>query len=182
MTRKLYKDSVKQLVDTIQINFSNGAIMPSLILLYSTIDIMAWLSREKDHEKNDRGDFKGWVNSYLLPNSELDCEAIDLYAARCSILHSYTYESMLSLKGEAKAIFYTWGNADTKYAQNLINRAELPITGTVIHIDDLIGALKMGIQLFDKKLSHSPKLSKLVSDRADKFFGMIPSTLLMSNK
>jgi hypothetical protein len=134
---------------------------------------MAWLNRDKNHEKNVRGDFVGWVKAYMLPDSGLKCEAIDLYAARCSILHSYTYESDLSKKGEAKPLFYVCGNLKAADFQKIVDKANLPVDAVVIRIEDLIVALNTAIQNYDKKLSRSPKLSKLVYDRANKFFGII---------
>ena len=35
---------------------------------------------------------------------------LDLYAARCGVLHTYTMDSRLSTEGKAKRILYAWGN------------------------------------------------------------------------
>lgn len=76
------------------------------MLLYAQIDIAASLNRPVSKSQVTREDFKNWVNQYLLPNSNLDCSADDLYAARCGLLHTYMAESKASRAGKAKQTFY----------------------------------------------------------------------------
>ena len=98
---------IHELVSSIDICRKDRKLTPSLILLYSTIDIMAWLDRDENHKDVRRSDFIKWVETYLLPNYRFSCTALDLYAARCAIIHSYSSESSLSRNGEANMIFYT---------------------------------------------------------------------------
>ncbi len=81
----------------------------ALVLFYSWIDRMAWLSTDK--EISTGVDFKNWVNSYLLPDRKLPCSADDLWAARCSVLHTLTSYSRDTEKGRAKRIKYFFSNA-----------------------------------------------------------------------
>ena len=76
--------------------------LPALILIYATIDIVASLQRREG--EGTRSSFVRWVESYLTPAAELDCSGIDLYAARCGILHTLTAEADLVHKGEAKRV------------------------------------------------------------------------------
>lgn len=178
MTKKLYEQNIKQLLDTIDVNFKAKAILPSLILIYSCIDIMAWLNRDKTHTDNVRSDFKSWVGNYLLRDSGLNYDANDLYAARCSILHSYTPESKLSRQGEAKMIFYSWGVADGKQLQKYIDKSSLRDKAIVLHIDTLISALNIAVQHYNKALSKNYSLCKLVYKRSNKFFQNVPKEIL----
>ena len=60
----------------------------AMILVYSGIDAFAWLNRPGNIEDVRRTDFEQWVDTYLLPDSGLNCSSSDLYAARCGLVHS----------------------------------------------------------------------------------------------
>jgi len=140
------------------------------MLAYAMIDIMAWLDRDVKHKDVQQDDFIKWVETYLLPNSQLSCTAIDLYAARCSLLHSYSAESRLSRQGRASEIFYAWGVADEQDLQKLID-LEGSRDAKAVQVEELLVALKRGIEQFIPNARHN----QLVIDRADKFFSNMPS-------
>lgn len=172
--KEVYQKNVNQLLNTIDSNFQSKAILPSLILVYSCMDIMAWLGRSESHQDSTRSDFKDWVRTYLLPSSSLGCKVNDLYAARCSIIHSYTSESTLSREGQAKKIFYTSGLASSKVLQKGIDNSIEKGNAIVVHIDTLINALKTAIERFNEGLSKNSSLATLVYNRAKKFYIYIP--------
>jgi len=97
---------VKVLLKAIDTCLKNELQLPGLILLYTGIDSMAWLNRPKLQPDVRRNDFIYWVNRYLLPDSGLACEALDLYAARCALVHSYTSESSLTRQTRKLALKY----------------------------------------------------------------------------
>ncbi|EPR6545164.1 hypothetical protein ACU74D_000270 [Yersinia enterocolitica] len=78
-----------------------------LVLFYSWVDRMAWLSIEG--EESTGSDFKNWVNKYLLEGTTLPCTADDLWAARCGILHTGAAEARDTRKGKARSIHYFGG-------------------------------------------------------------------------
>ena len=159
---------IHELVSSIDICRKDRKLTPSLILLYSTIDIMAWLDRDENHNDVRRSDFIKWVETYLLPNYLFSCTALDLYAARCAIIHSYSSESSLSRNGEANMIFYTWGTATNENLQNHIYHIGCSNIRT-IHIDKLFYALKDGTNKFLLNNQHN----KIVLERSKKFLTMI---------
>jgi hypothetical protein len=76
------------------------------------MDTLSYLDRINDNETVKKR-FTRWLDTYmLLPNSKLKCSSIDLYAARCSMVHSSTAESDLSKTGKAKEIYYAHGYKD----------------------------------------------------------------------
>jgi len=178
MTKELYEHNICQLINTMDVCCKNKLVLPSLILLYSGIDIMAWLSRDKAHFDSTQQDFTLWVDTYLMPGHGFTCKAKDLYAARCSILHSYTPESLLSRKGEAKKIFYSWGTAHRESLQHIIDVSSEKDKTIVLNVDALIDAFKEGVQRFDKALSEDRSLSLLIYARANKFFTNIPKEVV----
>jgi len=148
-------------------------MLPALILVYSIMDTMAWLNRDEQHDDVTRSDFLAWVDTFLMPDSDLSCSSTDLYAARCSLLHSYSAESKLSREGKASQVFYAWGNADEKDLQKLIDWVNTH-DAKAVHIDKLYTALKVAVQRFLAVTKHA----ELIKRRADKFFTSMPPVTL----
>jgi hypothetical protein len=152
--------------------------VPALILIYSSIDFLAWLNRPSTHPDVVRSDFISWVDRYLLPNSQIRCSSQDLYAARCGVLHSYSAESKLSREGRAKQIWYAWGRAEVKRLQKRIKQTRLDSKAVAVHIEDLFNALRSGFVNFMTCLDADPDHANLVYERARRnLFTNIPPNL-----
>src|SRR6185295_5604635 len=80
----------------------NKLIGPALILIYSAIDTAGWL--DSNDQSSTRNSFIDWTNRYLLSTGALSCTALDLYAARCGLLHTFTPNSKLSSDKKARRI------------------------------------------------------------------------------
>jgi hypothetical protein len=167
--------NLNNIIKSIELCLNAKLQISSLVLLYSGIDIMAWLNRPVSEEFATRDDFIKWVDDYLLPNPNIKCEAIDLYAARCAIIHSYSFSSRLSEEGKAKEICYAWGKANVKALQNdLDRRYEKP----AIHINDFLEAFKEGVEKFKLSIKSDKEKEKIVYGRANKyFFTSMPSDI-----
>ena len=167
------------LMSAIEMTLSEKKHLPALILIYSTLDILAWLNRPARQKDVKKRDFIAWVDLYLLPGSSLFCQAIDLYAARCGILHSLQAESKLSREGNAKQVWYSWGKCEIARLQASIRQANLEETAVPVQVEVLFEALRSGISQFSESLEADPSHAKLVYDRAEKkFFTNIPYELL----
>lgn len=169
MSSSTLETQAQHLLSSINLCFKSQFITPSLLLIYATIDIMAWLDRDKNHQDVQRSDFIKWVETYLLPNSQLSCTAIDLYAARCSLIHSYSAESRLSRESKASEIFYAWGASDEQDLQQLID-LEGSRDAKAVQVENLLAALKQGVEQFIANTRHD----QMVIDRAEKFFANMP--------
>jgi len=168
MSKETFEKNIGELITTIECCLDNKWNLPSLILIYSGIDIMAWLNLPSDKEETKKKDFIEWATKYLLPNSKLKCSPDDLYGARCSLLHTYTAESRSSRSGSAKEIYYAWGDRSTDELQQTINDKRYQVIA--VHIKELFDSLVNGVELFQKELSNNSKKAQLVYKRADKFF------------
>jgi hypothetical protein len=120
--KNLLKEHSTHLIDAIELCIKNGFFGPALMLIYSTINVMAWLNRAEGHEDVVRNDFLLWVDTFLLPESRISFNALDLYAARCAILHSYSAESKLSRHGKAIKIGHAWLGKANQYDVELIKK------------------------------------------------------------
>lgn len=79
----------------------------TLILVYSGIDAMAYLTMSADKGKATRADFVDWVDKYLRfrdanKQSTLALPGLELYAARCALVHTYSSEADLHKEGKVK--------------------------------------------------------------------------------
>jgi hypothetical protein len=156
-----------------------------LIILYSTIDSLAWLCRPEHQLKVERRDFLAWANRYLIQVKEhvdrmchvrdrhlmkvpyLRCSALDLYAARCGLIHSYTAESELAARGEAKRVFYTQGDPSRALAEvNEQERANV----TFLNTAELFAVFRQGVQFFKTDLCSDRDLQKRVQARCAQLF------------
>ncbi len=74
-----------------------GAVVAALCMTFVTVDTMAWLNLPVGRSSVKRDDFCQWVDAYLkAAEGELyQYAALDVYAARCAMLHHYGAEADL---------------------------------------------------------------------------------------
>jgi len=161
--------NLDNIIKSIELCLNAKLQISSLILLYSGIDIVAWLNRSVSKGQASRKDFIRWVDDYLLPNPNIKCKAIDLYAARCAIIHSYSFSSELSKKGEAKEICYSWGKANVELLQNDLDR-RYKNPAIAIHVNDFLEAFKEGVEKFKLSIKSDKEKEKIICNRAGKYF------------
>ena len=94
----------------------------------------------------------------------------------------HTAESRLSREGQAKKIYYVWGTAKSSQLQEYIDNSSEGGKAIALSIDAVNSAFKTAVERFNKVLSKNTSLSKLVSERADKFFINIPSEVAGNQK
>ena len=141
---------------------------PALILVYSTIDTAGWL--DTDQSFTTRQAFINWTEKYLLTSKPLACDAIDLFAARCGLLHTFTPDSQLSVDGKARRLCYAWGTAKVADIQRLIDLTNGNKTYAAVHVDDLYEALKLGLLAFIDDVANDHQRNVRVTAKAKKFF------------
>ncbi len=162
----MYMTNLFQLVDSIEITFSKRYFAPCLSLIYSGIDIVSSLDR---NGRNSKEAFLYWTENYLLKSGEFDCTPLEIYAARCGIIHTFTAYSGLSDKNKARKIIYSWGNADPKKVDFIKNDLGNHDT-VVVHIDELKRAFGLGLDSFYGELSQNPEKAKRVAKQAGLWF------------
>ncbi|HUW20012.1 MAG TPA: hypothetical protein VMW16_11990 [Sedimentisphaerales bacterium] len=148
---------------------ANKLVLPALMLIYSGIDIVASLERKKG--EGTQASFTRWVDMYLLKAVSLPCTSLELYAARCGILHGLTPESGLSRKGKAREVAYAWGIAKVSVLQEAASRSGYDYP--VIHISQLKEAFCRGVALFLKEASRDQETIKRISEGAGLWFSEV---------
>lgn len=142
--------------------------MPALVLIYCGIDVLANLSRPAASAKVARSDFVDWAERHMNCKDALKVSGLDLYAARCGILHTYTMDSQLGAVGRAKPILYVWGNKTPDEPMQLLQGLNRP--EVMIKIETLFSTFIDGIDSFSRTMDSDPKLASLVAQRGRKLF------------
>jgi hypothetical protein len=122
----------------------------TLIIIYSAMDTCGLLDAPPEQKSATGNSFKSWVKKYLLSFPGLEFNEIDLWAARCAVLHTFTSESDLSKSGLARQLHYYTGDKSAPHIQNLINFTKSLNGGThlPVHYGDLCEAFIRAMQAF----------------------------------
>jgi hypothetical protein len=113
----------------------------------------------------------------MLTNYPLPCNEVDIYSARCGLLHKQSGESDLTSTGEAKQIWYTHGTADYQILQATIAHIGQESNAVAVSIENLLNSFKSGLKDCLLELDKNPELKEMFEKKLDKVFGTIPSSL-----
>ena len=137
----------------------NGHRLPALMLVYTTIDQMAWLSIGGTGEAKGT-DFIAWVDKYMLAHQYKGLEGVtagDLWGARCGLLHTATAESRSLKNGTAESrIAYTYGRPVVP---------PLPEGWHHVDIGDLVTSLLTGVMWFKEDIEMNAELAQNANDK-----------------
>jgi hypothetical protein len=146
----------------------------SLILLYSTIDIMGYIVSE---EKASGTRFKYFIDEFMsdaLPN---DITSVDLWGARCALLHTGTPESDLSKKGNARQILYSSGSAPIEILNQVICASEKPDKYIGISFEELLDAFICGIEEVYKIINKDTSFASMCLTKMETHYAFVSSNL-----
>lgn len=152
-----------QLLRAVDLCITNKLITPALVLLYSAIDIAA--SIERVPSESTKASFIRWIDQYLLPGSSLGCTALDLYAARCGVVHALSPSSDLFRSGKAKQIVYAWGTAEPEQLRRVAEK--LGWAEIIVHVDELIEAFRRGLLQLQEDLDGDPARASAFEHHVD---------------
>ncbi len=120
-------------------------LVSAVALIYSAIDSLAALTRPPNQKDTNWKIFVQWLDKYLQPEITLSCRAIDLYGARCGILHNYGPYSKKFRDGQAKALIYKWRNGPDPDPNR---QTRLPCKAITLCVEDLQASLCQAIKNF----------------------------------
>jgi hypothetical protein len=156
----------------IELCASNKLMLSTLVLLYGGMDTLTSLDRPSDQPYVQREDFLAWVGTYLLPDSGLTTTPLELYAARCSLLHTFGPRSKLVVKGKARSLSYAWGTANPAELQREIDdqgRKDL----IAVHIDQLVVGFRAAAERWKQAvLADGDKASRTMERTSELYFPM----------
>jgi hypothetical protein len=82
---------MNSIIWAIEYCIEKAALFPALILLYSSIDVLASLMTSDGYSTG--ASFKPWANDYFFSKGNFAFDDDDLWNARCGIVHTLKYES-----------------------------------------------------------------------------------------
>jgi hypothetical protein len=169
-------DNLSTQAAAINLCLGKKLVLPALMLLYAGIDVVAALERRPG--EGTRTSFVRWVNSYMLKCRSLSCSALELYGARCGLLHTMAAESDLSRSGSVRQILYAWGTA---MSQDL-EKASLALGSThqyvSVHISDLIESYNEGVINYLKDVGTDEARLETVVSNAGIWVQHLPEPIL----
>ena len=130
--------------------FRENLLPHSLVIIYSTIDTCGLLDAPPQQTAATGASFKAWVKNYVLSYPGLEFNEVDLWGARCAVLHTFTSESNLSFEGKARELQYYTGEKSAPHIQQFISFTKSHDGGKhlPVHYGDLAEAVFGGMKAF----------------------------------
>jgi hypothetical protein len=147
-----------------------GASAAAVAMTYVSIDAMTYLSMPSDRSEQTRDDFIAWVDTYLkgAPGQRYQYRGLDVYAARCAILHAFSTEARLHRKDPTICRFgYHDGGSHTV---DPIRAPNLVLIGIASLVNDLVGA----VEAFLRACERDASLRARVEARLPEFLQTFP--------
>jgi len=136
--------TILQLFKSGNICLKNNLQLPSLILMYSSIDILGWMAFGDLPVKKR---FTKWIDQFMDSNNYGKISSLDIYGARCAVLHTMTPQSLLSKKNQVKELFYSWGDASSDALTKIYKLVNCRGCVT-LHVDSLFKEVEHGYEKF----------------------------------
>ncbi len=151
---------------------SSGCIHSGLILIYTLIDVSAFLDLPPNNRHSSGTAFVSWSNRYLQPQASLGVSSDDLWIARCGIIHGLMggldKASKKSTEGRAE-IHYAYGSHPI-IPTEILSRLDPPMPRVMLHLDVFIRELRLAVARFlDDVIADAAKTAN-VADRLEKVF------------
>ena len=138
-----------------------------LVLIYSFIDSAGLLDAPSSQSRATGESFKNWVKKYITSDPQTNFNEVDLWSARCAVLHTFTSQSDLSNSGNAKELHYFSGPNDSSEAQAFISQIKT-MQHIPVHIDGLYQTLLKAIEKFAPDLATNCESDKAYEIRLNK--------------
>lgn len=158
-----------QTMDAVQILYEKKLFGQLLVIIYSAIDTFGFIDSELSNDSATGKTFQNWVQKYILNSNVLNVTKLDLWAARCGVLHTHTSESDFSKKDTAKEIQYFLGKRTNPMIKLFLEITPKIEEGkhTPLIIEEFVTEFCKGIVLFESdfkiKLSSDDEWSRRLS-------------------
>jgi hypothetical protein len=132
---------VEGLISEIKSCQAAGASVAAVAVAFVCIDTMAFLSLPAQRKSQGRADFMAWVATYLKADEAQPYQyrSIDVYGARCALLHAFGSEGDFHQKfPDAKKFGYHDGGT---HAHDPTQDDRLVLIGTASFLNDVVRAV-----------------------------------------
>lgn len=138
-----------------QLLYDNELTGQMLVLLYASIEAMGLMRAPLSVTSATGETFKDWVRTHLLPKGSFHFNDVDLWGARCGVLHTFTSDSDLARKGKARQIQYVSGPRDNPFTKAFF-AATLEIDGGIhvpASVEEIYLAYLEAIESFQEEMT-----------------------------
>jgi len=140
----------------IRVALENNCLPAALILIYSGIDTMAYLNMPADQDDVQREDFVEWAEKYVHFPCQQQVTGLELYGARCGLLHSHSTASRLSRENKVRQIGYVDKGIPEVQFNPSVSKELVMVSVTALADAFFRGVDKFLIDVFsDKQKAHS---------------------------
>ena len=163
-------NGVRDLIGEIKRCEATKATMAAVAMAYICIDTMAFLGMPENKEAQSRDDFIDWVNTYLKGHTDQPYQysGKDVYAARCSVLHTFGSEAAFH-RNDPNIKLFGYHNGG-KHAYDAAIDKRLVIIGTASFLNDVI----LAVQAFLTDCKQDEALRSRVEQRLQKVLQVSP--------
>jgi hypothetical protein len=159
----------------IQACLDQQCLVSSVTLIFSAIDALAALTRPVTQPETDGATFQAWVKRFFHPEKKLNCTSVDLWGARCGVLHTYSPEAPRASRAGARRVYYQW-----RQGPNAVDKRPLPAGSLVIVIEDLHAALISAIHTYVEEACCDPVLKTCLEKHLPSLLCYVPHDPLMA--
>ncbi|MGH9533463.1 MAG: hypothetical protein ACRD2E_01240 [Terriglobales bacterium] len=140
----------EQSAKAIELCLRANLVLPALTLLYSAIDVVGFLDGQEQYA--ERGSFIAWTEKYVADFlKRKGIKGIDLYSARCGVLHTGQAPSALVDKGAARELWYEFN--DNVHINIMTNT---PQPAVLIDVPEFVGEFKRGTEAWINAVHSDP--------------------------
>lgn len=152
------------LLGAVELCFHARHTTPGLVLLYSGMDVASWVWSPNPAAKVKQR-FVQWVDRYMKPRKSLGCTALELYSARCAVIHNFSSESDLTRKGSARQVLYAKEPSEV----GVLRGRSVESLGYVgVGIESLVAAFRDGLAEMFAESKSTEALAKRLRMRESK--------------
>ena len=147
----------------------NDCLGSAVILILSGIDSMAYLAMPATQDDVTRSDFVRWAEQYIKFPCNEQLTGLDLYGARCAMLHNYGIASDLSRKGKCRQIGYMDRSVPEVRFEPKVSRDLV-----LVSVPALADAFFSGVDKFLLDLFVDKKMASVAEQRLEKLVQAMP--------
>lgn len=153
----------------IRVAIENDCLGSAVILILSGIDSMAYLAMPATQDDVTRSDFVRWAEQYIKFPCNEQLTGLDLYGARCAMLHNYGIASDLSRKGKCRQIGYMDRSVPEVRFEPKVSRDLV-----LVSVPALADAFFFGVDKFLVDLFVDKKKASVAEQRLEKLVQAMP--------
>ena len=161
---------LRNLTEQIKRCDGQGLVTPSIAMCFICIDAMASLARPLGKDKVTRKDFIDWCDKYLKSkslNQQYHYSGVDVYAARCALLHTYGTTAELHDKPNIVKFLY-------HDLQSLSHQVYAEDNIVAISTKSLVIDVCKAVESFITDCESTRSLKELVLSRIDEVITIVP--------